>query len=219
MNIEVWSDVACPFCYIGKRHLEKAIEQLGMQKEVSITWKSFQLDPSAALTTDKSIYELLATKYGRDIQWAKEMNQNIIKTAAEVGLAYDIDGIKPTNSFDSHRLIHLAKSEGKQDEMKEALLAAYFVEGKHTGDKKTLAEIAASVGLNAKRVEEVLNSNEFEEAVHADIAQAQQYGISGVPFFVINKKYGISGAQPIPHFVETLNKIRSEEAETESVNK
>ena len=212
MNIEVWSDVACPFCYIGKRHLEKAIEQLEIKSDGSVTWRSFQLDPSAELTTDKSIYELLATKYGKDIQWAKEMNQNVVKTAAEVGLAYDIDGIKPTNSFDSHRLIHLAKSEGKQDEMKEALLAAYFVEGKHTGDKKTLAEIAASVGLNAKRVEEVLNSNEYEEAVHADIAQAQQYGISGVPFFVINKKYGISGAQPISNFVETLSKVRSEEA-------
>ncbi len=212
MNIEVWSDVACPFCYIGKRNLEKAIEQLEIQDEVSVIWRSFQLDPSAELTTDKSIYELLATKYGKDIQWAKEMNQNIVKSAAEVGLAYDIDGIKPTNSFDAHRLIHLAKSEDKQDEMKEALLAAYFVEGKHTGDKKTLVEMAALVGLNAKRVEEVLNSNEYEDAVHADIAQAQQYGISGVPFFVINKKYGISGAQPISNFVETLSKVRSEEA-------
>ncbi len=212
MNIEVWSDVACPFCYIGKRHLEKAIEQMEIQDEVSIIWRSFQLDPSAELTTDKTIYELLAAKYGKDIQWAKEMNQNVVKTAAEVGLAYDIDGIKPTNSFSSHRLIHLAKSEGKQDEMKEALLAAYFVEGMHTGDKKTLAEIADSVGLNAERVEEVLNNNEYEEAVHVDIAQAQQYGISGVPFFVINKKYGISGAQPISNFVETLSKVRSEKA-------
>lgn len=212
MNIEVWSDIACPFCYIGKRHLEHAIDELGISDEVTITWKSFQLDPSAPLKTDKSLAEILSTKYGRDLAWAKDMNENVKKTAAGVGLAYNMDGIIPTNSLNAHRLIHLAKTENKQGKMKEALLSAYFIEGKDTGDKKTLAEIGASVGLNEKRVQEVLNSNEFEQAVKVDIAQAQSYGISGVPFFVINKKYGISGAQPTQHFVETLKKVKDEES-------
>lgn len=214
MNIEIWSDIACPFCYIGKRHFEKALAELGIENDIELTWRSFQLDPTAPLKTDKSLAELLSEKYGKSVEWAQEMNENVKTMAKNAGLNYDMESIVPTNSFKAHKILHLAKEEGKQDEMKERLLAAYFIEGKDTGNAEVLAQLAADVGLNTKRTEEVLNSDEFEGEIKADILQARNFGISGVPFFVINRKYGISGAQPVEHFVQTIKKVQEEEKES-----
>lgn len=209
MNIEIWSDVACPFCYIGKVHLEQALKQLP-DSSVNITWKSFELDPNAPVDPKADIYDTLAKKYGKDRGWAKEMNRNMTKMAANVGLDFDMDNVKPTNTFNAHRLIQFAKSKDLQHEMKERLLKAYFTEGKHVGDISTLTELASDVGLDQHEVTKVLNSKEFTDEVVHDIERAHKIGVQGVPFFLINNKYGLSGAQPVEVFIEALNKIDRE---------
>lgn len=210
MKIEIWSDVVCPFCYIGKRHLEQALEQLP-DIDVDIEWRSFELDPNAPVETELDIYDMLAKKYGRDRNWAKQMNDNMVQMATKAGLNYNMDDVKPTNSFNAHQLIHLAKEFDKQDAMKEALLKAYFVEGKHIGDYDELTEIAASVGLEEEKVQEVLQQNAYSNQVMADVEKAHTLGVQGVPFFYINEKYGLSGAQPVSTFKEALIKISEEE--------
>lgn len=210
MKIEIWSDVVCPFCYIGKRHLEQALTQLP-DLDVDITWKSFELDPNAPAETDLNIYDTLAKKYGRGRNWAKQMNANMVEMASKAGLHYKMDEIKPTNSFNAHQLIHFAKESGKQEEMKEALLSAYFEEGKHLGDIEVLTDIAKSVGLDADQARKVLEDNSYSNDVVKDVEQAHSLGIQGVPFFYINGKYGLSGAQPVETFVEVLSKVAEEE--------
>lgn len=209
MKIEIWSDVVCPFCYIGKRHLEQALAQLP-ELDVDITWKSFELDPNAPVDSDLDIYDTLAKKYGRDRNWAKQMNDNMVQMASKAGLEYNMDEVRPTNSFNAHQLIHLAKSAGKQDEMKEALLSAYFVEGKHIGKKDVLTDIAQSVGIKEDKAREALRENTYSNNVMQDVERAHRLGIQGVPFFYINEKYGLSGAQPVETFVEVLSKIADE---------
>ena len=210
MKIDIWSDVVCPFCYIGKRHLEKALEKLPYI-EVEINWKSFELDPNAPIESDLDIYDTLAKKYGRDRSWAKEMNANMVEMAAAAGLNYDMDAIQPTNSFNAHQLLHLAKSRGKQQEMKEALLSGYFVEGKHVGDSKQLIEIAESVGIDGEEAKDVLTKNSFSNEVMKDVEDAHRIGVQGVPFFFINERYGLSGAQPVSVFVDALKQIHAQE--------
>ena len=210
MNIEIWSDVACPFCFIGKKHLEKALEIVDIEEEVQVTFRSFQLDPGMPKSDERSIYEILASKYGRTVEWAKQANENVKAMAAQVGVEMNIDGIKPANTFDAHRLLHLAKAEGLQKEMKDALLSAYFVQGLSVSDESTLLSIAENVGLKKEEARTCLSSDQFTEAVQQDIAMAGKYGIQGVPFFLINQKYGISGAQPINSFVQALNQIARE---------
>lgn len=209
MKIEIWSDVACPFCYIGKRHLEEALHKLP-DLDVDIVWKSFELDPNAPVDSDLDIYDTLAKKYGRDRAWAKQMNANMVQMASGAGLDFNMDEVKPTNSFNAHQLIHLARKHGKQDEMKEALLSAYFVEGKHVGDKETLVQIASNVGLDQNEAKEVLQNNTYSSQVVNDVEEAHRLGVQGVPFFYINEKYGLSGAQPVEVFTEALQKIAEE---------
>jgi protein disulfide-isomerase len=209
MNIEIWSDVACPFCYIGKRHLEQALEQLP-DLEVDITWKSFELDPNAPIDSDLDIYDTLAKKYGRDRDWAQLMNANMVNMASNVGLEFDMDSLIPTNTFNAHQLIHLAKEVGKQNEMKEALLSAYFSEGKHVGKTDALVEIAENVGMDVQKARQALEDNTYSNNVVKDVEEAHSLGVQGVPFFYINGKYGLSGAQPVEVFVEALSKIASE---------
>ncbi|HBX66931.1 MAG: disulfide bond formation protein DsbA [Balneola sp.] len=209
MKIEIWSDVVCPYCYIGKRHLEQALEQLP-DLEVDITWRSFELNPNAPVNSDLDIYDTLAKKYGRDRNWAKQMNDNMVQMASSVGLNYDMDHVQPTNSFNAHQLIHLAQEENKQDEMKEALLSAYFEKGKHIGDTKTLTEIAEQVGIDKSKAEETIQNNSYSNKVMEDVEKAHKIGVQGVPFFYINEKYGLSGAQPVEVFVEALTEIAKE---------
>jgi protein disulfide-isomerase len=209
MKIEIWSDIVCPYCYIGKRHLEMALAKLP-DIDADITWRSFELDPNAPVEQEMDIYDVLAKKYGRDRSWAEQMNANMTDMASKAGLHYNMDEVKPTNSFNAHRLLHFAKEEGKQSELKEALLSAYFVEGKRVGNPQTLEEIAASVGLDKTKARQVLNQNTYSSEVVKDVETAHQLGIQGVPFFYINEKYGLSGAQPVEVFVEALSKIADE---------
>jgi len=206
INIKIWSDINCPFCYIGKRHLEAALNQF-KDDEVVIEWKSFELDPSANPPKGVPAVELLARKYGRDITWAREMNANVTAMALKTGLHFKLDKLVPANSFNAHRIIHLAKKLGKQDQMKEALLHANFAEGKDIADNDTLVSIATSVGLPESDVQRVLNSEEYSSDVRQDENEARALQISGVPFFVFNQKYAASGAQPPEAFLEILSKF------------
>jgi len=209
MKIEIWSDVVCPFCYIGKRHLEKALEQLP-EIDAEITWKSFELDPNAPVNSELDIYDTLAKKYGHDREWAKQMNADMVQMAEKAGLKYDMDSVQPTNSFDAHQLIHLAKEFDKQDEMKEALLKAYFTEGKHIGDPEVLTDIAKTIGIDSEKALQTIENNTYSNKVMEDVEQAHRLGVQGVPFFYIDEKYGLSGAQPVEAFVEAFTKINAE---------
>lgn len=215
MKIEIWSDVVCPFCYIGKRHLEKALEQMP-ELDVDISWKSFELDPNASNNPDGDIYDLLAKKYGHDRAWAKETTSNMVGMAAEAGLEFNMDQVQPANSFNAHQVIHYAAEHGKQDEMKEALLLAYFTEGKHIGNEDVLVDKAEKVGLNPDEVKEMLENNTYSNAVLKDVEKAHKLGVQGVPFFYINEKYGLSGAQPTSVFLNALKQISEENKESAS---
>lgn len=213
MKIEVWSDFVCPFCYIGKRRLEEALGQFAHKDQVEVEYKSFELDPDAAKDTDKSIHELLASKYGMSVEEAKQTNEGVGQQAASVGLTYNFDTMKSTNTFDAHRLAKFAKTKGKEAEVTEKLLYAYFTESKHIGHHETLAEIAESVGLDRQEALDVLaDHTAYEADVRNDQSIARQYGISGVPYFVINQKYAISGAQPTEAFTGALEQIWQEES-------
>ncbi|NRD80223.1 DsbA family oxidoreductase [Bacillus sp. BRMEA1] len=213
MKIEVWSDYVCPFCYIGKRRLDMALEQFPHKDQVVVEFKSFELDPNAPKYTSGTIHEALAKKYGMSVEQAKQANQGVGQQAASVGLAFHFDEMKPTNTFDAHRLEKYAKSQGKEKEVAEKLLYAYFTESKHLGEHEILADIAAAAGLDRRKALEVLEDpNAFANDVRLDEDLAQQYGVRGVPFFVINQKYAISGAQPLEAFTNALEKVWQEES-------
>jgi predicted DsbA family dithiol-disulfide isomerase len=218
MKVEVWSDYQCPFCYIGKRRFEKALQQFSHKSAVEVVFKSFELDPSAERDISMNTYEMLAKKYGTSIEQAKASTEGVAKQAKEEGLEYYFDRIKLTNSFDAHRLMHYAQTFGKAQEMNEALFYAYFTGSKHIGEHETLCALAEQVGLDKKEVEEMLAGDKFTAEVHADEQEGSQLGITGVPFFVLNRKYGISGAQPTELFLETLNKVWAEENPLQMVN-
>jgi protein disulfide-isomerase len=208
IQLDIWSDVLCPFCYIGKRHFEKALEQFSDRDQVKINWHSFQLDPFAQKKSGQNIYEMLAKKYGRDIEWAKTANERVILMAKESGLNFQMEKMIPTNSFDAHRLIHLAKTQNLQDQVHEKLFSAVFEKGQDISDHVTLMQIGKEIGLDEKIVGEMLKSTDFKEEVNRDRDQAVAGGISAVPAFVFNQKYLVSGAQPVETFVQTLNELK-----------
>jgi predicted DsbA family dithiol-disulfide isomerase len=196
MKVEIWSDVVCPWCYIGKRRFEAALEGFEHRDDVEVIWRSFELDPSAPQQQKGDPAERLAAKYGMTRQDAMSAQDNLTSVAAGDGLDFHLATARSGNSFAAHRLIHLAATEDRQDEMKERLFAAYLVEGQPIGDPGTLAGLAAEVGISRPRADEVLAGDEFASAVRHDEEQARAFGISGVPFFVIDRAYGVSGAQP-----------------------
>ncbi|MBK0402756.1 DsbA family oxidoreductase [Adhaeribacter sp. BT258] len=210
MKVEIWSDVVCPFCYIGKRKFEAALKDFPHKDEVEITWRSFQLDPEAKPVPGQSVHEYLAKRKGVSVQEGKQMNDYMAGAAKEVGLQYNFDKAIITNTLDAHRLLHFAKEQGKQNELKERLFAAYYTEGRDLGDKETLAELAETVGLNKEKVKAMLQTDAYKEAVQMDQYEAQQVGARGVPFFVFNNRYAISGAQPIELFQQTLDQTWNE---------
>jgi predicted DsbA family dithiol-disulfide isomerase len=215
MKIEVWSDYVCPFCYIGKRRLEVALDQFPHRDQVEVEFKSFELDPNSPKNIGQNIHEVLAKKYGMSVEKAKEANQGVGQQAATVGLKFNFDEMKPTNTFDAHRLAKFAKTQGKEAAVSEMLLHAYFTESKHIGDIETLADLAEAAGLNRQEVLQVLNDKEvYATDVRQDESLAQQYGVRGVPYFVINQKYAISGAQPTETFMGALQKVWEEESPT-----
>jgi predicted DsbA family dithiol-disulfide isomerase len=210
MKVEIWSDVMCPFCYIGKRRFEEALKTFPKKDEIAMEWKSFQLNPHLKTDPSININEYLADAKGWTLDYARRMNNNVTEMAAEVGLTYDFDKAVVANSFNAHRLSHLAKKHGLGEAMEEALFKAYFTEGKNIDDTDTLAGLAVAIGLDADEVKKTLESDAFGDGVKHDIAEAQYLGIHGVPFFVFNDKYGISGAQAIPVFTQTLEKSFAE---------
>ncbi len=207
MKIDIWSDVACPYCYIGKRHLEAALEHFPHKDQVRVTWHSFELDPEAPAETTETQYEVVGRKYGVSPAQAKEMTGRVLNSAAAAGLSLDFDNVKPTNTFNAHRLIHLAAGQHKQDEMEERLFKAYFTEGRHIGQKESLQAIAAESGIDCTAM---LNSDAYTDEVRKDEEEAHSLGIRGVPFFVFDYKYAVSGAQPVDVFVQTLSKVWGE---------
>ncbi|MCO7175739.1 DsbA family protein [Sporolactobacillus kofuensis] len=215
MKIEVWSDVACPFCYIGKHRLENALSQFPHKEQVEVEFKSFELDRHAPLSTDKSIYEKLAENYGISIEQAKQNVQGLSKQAASVGLNFNFDDMKLSNTFNAHRLIKWAEQNGKGAPMIENLFRAYFIEAKNVGNLDTLADIAEASGLDRTEAVKVLNDKDlYVDDVRKDEDAARKFGINGVPFFIMNRKYAISGAQPTETFVAALQQVWEEENPT-----
>ena len=207
MLIEIWSDVVCPFCYIGKRRLEAALADFAHRDEVEVVYRSFELDPSAPEVGTESIGEALARKYGGGPEQAATMMDRVATMAGEVGLTFDYAHATHTRTLEAHRLLHLALDHGGpelQRTLVEALMVAYFTQGRSMGDRGVLREVAVGAGLPADRVAGVLASEEYAEPVAADIEQARAYGISGVPFFVLDRRLGVSGAQPQEVFAQAL---------------
>ena len=209
MKIEIWSDIVCPWCYIGKRRLESALTDFGAshpEAEVEIVWRSYQLDPSAPVVPDRSVAEHLGAKYGGGPVAGQQMIDRVEAVAAEEGLLYRLAEARRANTVDAHRLLHLAADEGRQGALKEALLAAYFLHAENVADPDVLARVSGEVGLDEVRVKEVLTGDEYADAVEADIRQAAAYGATGVPFFVVDGRYGVAGAQPVEAFAQVLER-------------
>jgi predicted DsbA family dithiol-disulfide isomerase len=207
MRIEVWSDVVCPWCYIGKRRLETALA--GFPHEVEVVWRSFQLDPGAPAVPTETVAESLGRKYGGGPEAGARMIDNVEAVAAEEGLVYRLHQAQRANTVDAHRLLHLALEDGGpalQGALKEGLLAAYFTHARNVADHDVLREVAVEAGLDPARISDVLAGDDYREAVYTDIAQAQAYGAGGVPFFVIEQKYGVSGAQPAEALRQVLDR-------------
>ncbi|KRB77438.1 hypothetical protein ASE01_10505 [Nocardioides sp. Root190] len=205
MRIEIWADVVCPWCYIGKRRLEKAVAGFDHRDEVEIVYRSYELDPFAPEVGTESTVTVLARKFNADEAATREMMAGADEVAAAEGLHFAHGDALHARTLTAHRLLHLAKEHGLQQALLEEVLAAYFTRGESLGDHDVLRAAAAAAGLDAARVEEVLASKEYRDAVMEDVAQARAYGSSGVPFFVVDGRFGISGAQPTEVFEQALS--------------
>jgi predicted DsbA family dithiol-disulfide isomerase len=210
MKVEIWSDVMCPFCYIGKRRFEDALQNFEHKNDIEIEWKSFQLNPDLVTDPSINIDEYLAEKKGFTIEHAQQLNNHVTQMAAEGGLIYNLDKAVVANSFKAHRFSHLAKKHCLGIEAEEQLFKAYFTDSKNIDDNEILIELGKEIGLDAAEIKQVLESDAYADDVKHDIDSAQQLGIQGVPFFVLNNKYAISGAQAIPVFEQTLEKAFGE---------
>lgn len=210
MKVEIWSDVMCPFCYIGKRHFEQAIEKLPFKNEIELDWKSFQLNPEYHNTNKETVYDYLSRSKGMPVEQAKQMTKQVVDMAANAGLTIDFDKNIPANTFNAHRLIHLAAKHNLQDLAEEKLFEAHFVNSKNIGETDVLVDLAVEIGLDKAEAVAVLNSDQFAEAVRYDIYESQNLGIRGVPYFVMDRKYGVSGAQPVQAFTDALTQSFTE---------
>jgi predicted DsbA family dithiol-disulfide isomerase len=206
ITVEIWSDVVCPWCYIGKRRFERALADF--EQPVDIVWRSFQLDPEAPVREDGGFAESFAARKGLEVGHVRSMFTHVTEVAAGEGLAYDFDRVHGANTFDAHRLLHLAAAQGRQGELKERLLRAYFTEGEWIGDRAVLARLASEVGLDEAEARRALEDGAYADEVHADIQTARSFGISGVPFFVFDRTFGVSGAQPVEVFTRALEAAR-----------
>jgi predicted DsbA family dithiol-disulfide isomerase len=206
LTVEIWSDVVCPWCYIGKRRFEAALEAFEHRDEVTVMWRSFELDPTAPGSVEGTATERLAAKYGMSLERAEGLHKDMTERAAAEGLDFRFDLAKGGNTFDAHRLIHLAATYGHQADAKERLLRAYFTEGEAISDPETLIRLVAEVGVDADEARDVLSGDRFAEDVREDEQLAGQLGIQGVPFFVLDRKLGVSGAQPPEALVQALER-------------
>lgn len=211
MKVEIWSDIFCPFCYIGKRRFENALKNFSDKDDVEVIYRSFELNPDAPKVNNNSIHEAIAEKYGMSVEEAKANNDGIVKQAASLGLEYNFDTLILTNSLDAHRLIHFTKDFNMMQEMTEALFKAYFTDSKNISDIDALGDIAESIGINKKEVINFLKSDKYKSEVREDEALARNYGINSVPTFIFNNKFKVTGAQSEDVFLLALNKVIEEE--------
>ena len=211
IKVDIWSDVQCPWCYIGKRKFEAGVAEF--DGDVEVVYHSFELAPDTPVDYEGTTVEYLHDRKGIPVEQVEKMLENVTGIAADVGLDYHFDDVHQTNTIKAHELLHFAKSKGVQLEMKEALLKAYFIDGGHVGRVEDLADLAMTVGLDRDEVVAVLEAQTYLADVKADVAQAEAYGIQGVPFFVIDGKYGVSGAQEAAAFANVLEQARSERDE------
>jgi predicted DsbA family dithiol-disulfide isomerase len=205
MKVDIWSDVRCPYCYIGKRKFEIALAQFEHRETVEVEWHSFELDPNAETLPDENVYNYLANRYGKSREWAVSAHQQVAEIAAQVGLNFNFDVSIVANSFDAHRLIQFAKTKGLGDLAEELLFKAYFTEGKNIDDQQALLQIGIEIGLSENEVSSMLLSEAFSKDVHDDEQMANNIGVRGVPFFLIDEKLAVSGAQSPETFLGALN--------------
>lgn len=210
LTVDIWSDIVCPWCYIGKRRFEAALEAFEHRDEVTVMWRSFELDPEAARDVRGTAAERLAAKYGMSIARAQGLHEQMTERAAAEGLEYHLERARGGNTFDAHRLIHLAAVYGHQGAAKERLMRAYFSDGESIADPETLVRLVAGLGVDADEARAVLGSDRYAEDVREDEQLATQLGIQGVPFFVLDRRYGVSGAQPPATLVRALERAWSE---------
>lgn len=213
MDVDIWSDIACPWCYIGKRRFEQALERFEHRDQVQVRWRSFELDPDAPPEREGDLASLLAAKYGMSVEQARASQQQLAEVAAGEGLAFRLDIARNGLTFDGHRLIHLAAEHGLADAMKERLLRAYFCEGALISDHDGLARMAAEVGLPESEVSELLDGDRFVDEVRADELIARQVGIQAVPTFVVDRRLGVLGANPPEQLLELLRQGWEQAAE------
>jgi len=207
MNIEIWSDIVCPFCYIGKRNLEAALAQFPQAATVKLTWKSFQLDPD--LPKDdayRNVYHYLSERKGMSLPQVKQMTAHVEAVGKQAGVDLDFDHAIVANTFDAHRLVHLADQHGRATDVTERLFRSYFTDGLHIGARETLIGVGVAAGLNRAAIEQLLDGNGLTDEVEKDIQEAHILGIRSVPFFVFDRRFAVSGAQPVSAFLETLQK-------------
>lgn len=205
MRVDIWSDVVCPFCYIGKKRLEAAAQEAGIELEVH--WHSFQLDPEAPVRQEVSNSERLAQKYGRTVAEVEEMQRNIAEMAKAEGIEFNWEGANSGNTFNAHRLIHLAQSKGLGNEAQEAFFYSYMTQGLAIGERETLEDVAARIGLNPVEVDDLLDSEEYADFVKFDQEVAhEQLKVTGVPFFVFDQRVALAGAQPKKVFLQVFEK-------------
>jgi len=212
MKVEVWSDIMCPFCYIGKRHFETALNQFPGRNNIELEWKSFQLDPTIPKTFEKkqNVFEYLADSKGISVQQSMQMHQNVLNMASQAGLNFQFDNAVVANSFDAHRIIQMAKTKGLGDEVEERFFKAYFTEGKDLADHKLLSLVGNEIGLNDDEINLALTDDLYAYKIKTDVKEADAIGIIGVPFFVFDRKFAVSGAQPAQVFLQTLQKSFAE---------
>lgn len=210
MKIEIWSDVMCPFCYIGKRNFEAALAQFPEKEKIQVEWKSFQLDPSAPEEASESQEEYLMKRKGMSRAQVQDMTHRITQMAKEVGLEYNLDKSILVNSGKAHQLIQYAKTKNLGDEIEERLFKAYFTEGLNIADLDTLTQLGKEIGLDANELQEAFTNDQYKYLMTQDLQEGEYLGVRGVPFFVFDRKYGISGAQPPQAFMETLQQSFAE---------
>lgn len=206
MKIEIWSDVMCPFCYIGKRNFESAMAQFADKDHMEVVWRSYQLDPSIPEVANETYLEYLVKNKGMSPDQVKGMLENVTESAKQVGLDYRFDKAQMVNSQKAHQLIQFAKTKNLGDDAEERLFLAFFTEGKSISDTEILTQLGKDIGLDAQELQAAFTDNKYAQLVQDDIREAREIGVKGVPFFVIDRKYAVSGAQPPQAFLETLQK-------------
>ncbi len=210
MKVEIWSDVMCPFCYIGKRNFETALQQFAGKEHIEVEWKSYQLDPTLSEIAEESQEDYLVKRKGMSKAQVRDMLANVTEMAKQVGLEYHLDASVMVNSEKAHRLIQFAQTQSLADEMEERLFKAFLTEGKNIADIETLTQLGKEIGLDGNELQSAFTEDQYKHRMVQDIQEGQNIGVRGVPFFVFDRKYGVSGAQPSEAFLETLSKSFTE---------